>query len=99
MIKLKVMSPLPDILKMTRDSKTLLAELPADRVATLDQCIHELAGLYPGFAARLEKEGADAVLSGLLFSIDGSVLDGPGRMNTPLSDGCEVLIFMPYAGG
>lgn len=41
----------------------------------------------------------EAVLGGLLFSIDSTVYDRPDRGDTPLSDGCEVLVFLPYAGG
>ena len=99
MIRFKIMSPLPDILRMSQDSRTLKAELPFTPGLTLYGAMEQLSSKYPSFARRLAAEGMEAVLGGLLFSIDSTVYERPDRGDTPLADGCEVLVFLPYAGG
>ena len=99
MITLKIMSPLPDILKVTRDSRTVTRELAFSPGLTLYGAMELLAQEAPAFARRLADEGEEAVLGGLLFSVDGAVYDRSDRGAAPLRAGCEVKVFMPYAGG
>lgn len=99
MIQIKIMSPLPDILRLTTSSNTLKVELPYSDGLTLYAAMEQLARDYPKFSARLEQEGTSAVLDPLLFSIDGKIYDRAGRESTPLHDNCQLLVFMPYAGG
>ena len=99
MVEFKIMSPLPDILKLARQSKTMKVSIPYSQGLTLYGAIETLSADYPVFADRLKQEGVAAGVGGLLFSIDGKVFDRAGQEDTPLSDGCQVQVFMPYAGG
>ena len=60
MITLKIMSPLPDILKVTRDSRTVTRELAFSPGLTLYGAMELLAQEAPAFARRLADEGEEA---------------------------------------
>ena len=77
----------------------LARELAFSPGLTLYGAMELLAQEAPAFARRLADEGEEAVLGGLLFSVDGAVYDRSDRGAAPLRDGCEVKVFMPYAGG
>lgn len=99
MIKLKMVSPMPNMLELSDNLYSLNKEIPFRRGITTGDIMEELTEEYPEFQ-KLWKEKTCAALEKCLFAINGAVMESKGnKWNIELEDGMEVRMFMPYAGG
>lgn len=99
MIKLKMISPMPDMLKLMDGIYTLKKEIPFRPGMTTGDIMEGFAEENLEFQ-KLWQEKTCAALEKCLFAINGAAVNQEGsKWDIPLEDGMEVRIFMPYAGG
>lgn len=99
MIKLKMVSPMPNMLELSDNLYSLNKEIPFWQGITTGDIMAALAQEYPEFQ-KLWKEKNCAALEKCLFAINGAVMESEeNKWKIELEDGMEVRMFMPYAGG
>lgn len=99
MIKLKMVSPMPNMLELSDNLYSLNKEIPFQQGITTGDIMENLTEEYPEFQ-KLWREKNCAALEKCLFAINGAVMESEGdKWNIELEDGMEVRMFMPYAGG
>ena len=99
MIKLKMISPMPDMLKLMDGIYTLKKEIPFRPGMTTGDIMESFAEENPEFK-KLWEEKSCAALEKCLFAINGAAVQPDGsKWDIELKDGIELRMFRPYAGG
>lgn len=98
MIKVKIASPLPNMIGMSDNLGSVNTEFKELQEYTVQGLFNALMDRYPGFSKYVRDNGI-YLLNMLLLSVDGDVIEKTDKMKHPLRNGCEVMLFMPYWGG
>lgn len=99
MIKLKIVSPMPDMLGLAFSGHTFRKEIEYQLGMTAGNIMDILAEENPGFKELWEKKTCVA-LETCLFAVDGTLArTDEGKWDIEIGDGVELTMFMPYAGG
>lgn len=99
MIKLKMASPMPNMLALTDNLYSLNKEILFRQGITMGDIMEALAEEHPKFK-QLWEEKTCAALEKCLVAINGNVIEsGSPKWDMKLEDGMEIKLFMPYAGG
>ncbi len=99
MIKLKMVSPMADMLKLADNIYTLKKDIDFHPGMTTGDVMEILAAENPEFK-ELWEEKSCAALKKCLFAVNGAAVRTDGnKWEIKLDDGVELRMFMPYAGG
>lgn len=98
MIKLKMASPMPNMLALTDNLYSLNKEILFRQGITIGDIMEDLAEEHPKFKQLWEEKNC-AALDKCLVAINGAVIESGPKWDIKLEDGMEIKLFMPYAGG
>lgn len=99
MIKLKMVSPIPNMLRLSDNMYTLKTEIAFQPGMTTGDIMEYFAEKNKDFK-EIWQQRECAALEKCIFAINGSAVHfNENKWDIKLEDNIELRIFMPYAGG
>ena len=98
MVRVRVLSPLGQLLGLGQKTGSVLLEVPVGPDASLRDVFRHLAEEYPKFHGLAEAVPGDRLRT-VHIAIDGRLVNEPDHSRVLVPDGAEVTLIMPYAGG
>ena len=99
MIKIKMVSPIPNMLGLSDNMHTLKADIAFQPGMTVGDIMESFAEKNEAFK-KIWRQRVCAALEKCLFAVNGSAVHlTENKWDIKLEDNIELRIFMPYAGG